>query len=171
MMGSCASVLVEYDRGLRWLRDGIAYAERTERFNDRHYMTAHLARVLWAIGDWPAAAVRARHALADGRGGITTRITALHVLGYLALVGKDWSTANTHLAEVSLHSGDARAAASFCERGFSESAAVDDAAYLFPYLVTGARAYLALDDLAGARSWVERCGQVRGGGSGRVRRL
>ena len=36
MISTSASVLVEYDRAERWLADGIDYAERTERFNDRH---------------------------------------------------------------------------------------------------------------------------------------
>ena len=58
---------------------------RVELWNHRHYMAAHLAHVLWATGRWAEADDVARHALADGRGGITTRITALHVLGYVAL--------------------------------------------------------------------------------------
>ena len=50
--------------------------------------SAHLAHVHWATGDWQAAEAQARHALADGQSGITTKITALHVLGYLAF-GRD----------------------------------------------------------------------------------
>ena len=84
MLGTSASVLVEYARAERWLREGIEYAERVELWNDRHYMAAHLAHVLWATGRWDEAAELARQALADGRGGITTRNTALHVLGYVA---------------------------------------------------------------------------------------
>jgi DNA-binding CsgD family transcriptional regulator/tetratricopeptide (TPR) repeat protein len=183
MIGSCASVLVEYDRGLHWLREGIAYAERTERFNDRHYMAAHLAHVLWATGDWPAADREASHALADGRGGITTRVTALHVLGYLALGRGEWPIAYQHLgeahelgaqmrelqrlspalwglAEAALHNGRSEEAVAWCEKGYAASAEVHDAAYLFPYVVTGTRAYLALDDPAGARHWVDRSEQL-----------
>jgi DNA-binding CsgD family transcriptional regulator/tetratricopeptide (TPR) repeat protein len=183
MIGSCASVLVEYDRGLRWLREGIAYAERTERFNDRHYMAAHLAHVLWATGDWPAADREANHALAAGRGGITTRITALHALGYLALGRSEWSIADRHLgeahklgaqmrelqrlspalwglAEAALHNGRSEEAVAWCEQGYAASAKVHDAAYLFPYVVTGTRAYLALDDPTSARHWVDRSEQL-----------
>jgi tetratricopeptide (TPR) repeat protein len=83
MIGSSASMLVEYPTALRWLSEGIAYAERVEQFSDRHYMAAHLAHVRWAIGDWDGALSTATQALADG-GGITTRITALHVLGFVA---------------------------------------------------------------------------------------
>jgi DNA-binding CsgD family transcriptional regulator len=183
MIGSCASVLVEYERGLRWLREGIGYAERTERFNDRHYMAAHLAHVLWATGDWPAADREARHALTDGRGGITTRITALHVLGYLAIGRGDWAVAEAHLteaadlgermrevqrvspawwglAETALGRGRLDEAIDWCERGYRASSAVHDAAYLYPYLVTGTRAYLARDDGAGAADWVDRVARL-----------
>jgi DNA-binding CsgD family transcriptional regulator len=44
----------------------------------------------------------------------------------------------------------------WCERGYAESAAVRDAAYLFPYVVTGTRAYLDLGDTGAARKWIER---------------
>jgi DNA-binding CsgD family transcriptional regulator len=179
MLGSSASVLVEYDRAERWLREGIAYAEGVELWNHRHYMAAHLAHVLWATGRWAEADSIARHALADGRGGMTTRITALHVLGYLAL-GRDdrpaavaaldealglgramrelqrLSPAMWGLAELASVTGDPASAVRWCEGGFRASAAVADAAYLFPYVVTGARSYLAVGDPAGARDWLER---------------
>ncbi|HEY7590712.1 MAG TPA: AAA family ATPase [Candidatus Limnocylindrales bacterium] len=181
MLGSCASVLVEYERGERWLRDGIAYAERTELWNHRHYMAAHLAHVLWATGRWVDAVRVAEHALADGRGGITTRITALHVLGYVALgrgelrmargaldealgLGRDMhelqrlSPALWGLAELELQEGSPARALELCEEGRAASAGVDDAAYLFPFLVTGTRAHLAAADVAGAERWVAAVG-------------
>ena len=159
---------------------GIAYAQRSERWNDRHYMTAHLAHVLWATGDWPAADRAAEQALADGHGGVTTRISALHVLGFLALGRGQRSVAEGHLtearelgermgelqrlspalwglAETALHNGRHADAIAWCERGYAASTAVADAAYLFPYLVTGTRAHLATDDVAAARDWVARC--------------
>ena len=179
MLGSCASVLVEYERAERWLREGITLAERVELWNHRHYMAAHLAHVLWATGRWEAADAVARQALADGRGGITTRITALHVLGYLAMGRGDPAAARTALdearalgegmgelqrlspalwglAESAVVEGRPAAAIELVERGFAASAEVADAAYLFPFTVTGTRAYLAAGDPSGARSWVER---------------
>ena len=152
--------------GRRWLGDGIAYAERVERFNDRHYMAAHLAHVQWASGDWAAADAEATRALADGRGGITTRITAAaraRVRG--ARARGEWAAAAAYLHEaaragramgelqrVSPACGDwprrrccaatSDAAVEWCERGYAASAPVRDAAYLFPYVVTGVRAYL-----------------------------
>ena len=61
-------------------------------------MSAHLAHVHWATGDWQAAEAQARHALADGRSGITTKITALIVLGYLGF-GRTPAVATAHLAQ------------------------------------------------------------------------
>ncbi|MBA2384034.1 MAG: AAA family ATPase, partial [Actinobacteria bacterium] len=149
MIGSAASVLVEYQRGEGWLRDGIEYAERLQYWNDRHYMAAHLAHVLWATGRWVEAEGVAAHALADGRGGVTTRITALHVLGYIAagrgellrarqVLGEArelgermhelqrLSPALWGLAELELQAGDAAAAADWCQLGRAASEDVDD---------------------------------------------
>jgi DNA-binding CsgD family transcriptional regulator len=178
MLGSCASVLVEYERGERWLRDGVDYAERVELWNHRHYMASHLAHVLWATGRWDEAQAVAAHALADGRGGVTTRVTALNVLGYLALgrgeggaarvaleearvIGEGMgelqrlSPALWGLAELALDDGDHHGTVALCESGRAASVAVDDAAYLFPFLVTGTRAHLAVGDTSAAGRWVE----------------
>jgi DNA-binding CsgD family transcriptional regulator/tetratricopeptide (TPR) repeat protein len=177
MIGSSASVLVEPERALRWLRAGIEYAERTEQWNHRHYMTAHLAHVEWARGDWDAASRLAEHALADGRGGITTTITALHVLGFVALgrgeLGRAeevltearrlgiemrelqrFSPAIWGLAEAALLAGRPAEAIAMSDDGLAASAAVRDAAYLFPFLVTGTRARLGVSDAAAAERWV-----------------
>ena len=177
MLGSGSSVLVEYDRAEHWLGLGIDYAERVEMWNHRHYMAAHLAHVQWACGDWELADRTAEHALADGRGGITTRITALHVLGYLAMGRGEWSRAADllgdalaqgermaelqrfspalwGLAETALLRGDHEAAVALCDRGRAASARVGDAAYLFPFLLTGLRARLARGEVDAAERWL-----------------
>ena len=117
----------------------------------------------------------AEHALADGRGGITTRITALHVLGYLwagvsgpglscsatpgpgrahgraaALLAGPWG-----LAETALLRGDHDTAADLSDRGRAASARVGDAAYLFPFLLTGLQARLAQGEVDGAERWLD----------------
>ena len=183
MIGSSASALVEYDRAERWLTDGIGYAEKVELWNHRHYMASHLAHVQWATGQWEAATRTAQHALADGRGGITTRITAQYVLGYLAMGRGDWETAAGPLreafaqgeqmaelqrlspplwglAEAARCHGDYDTTIMLCERGYKASAGVTDAAYLFPYLLTGVRAHLARDDVDAAEAWSNRVGAV-----------
>ncbi|WP_426519955.1 helix-turn-helix transcriptional regulator [Diaminobutyricibacter sp. McL0618] len=183
MLGSCASVLVEYDRAERWLDQGLEYTERTERWNDHHYLAAHLAHVCWARGDWHRAEHEARRALADGRGGITTRVTALIVLGYLAVGRGDTDEAHAvleearaigehmnelqrlspalwGLAELALHEGRAQDAVALCDRALRDSERVGDAAYLFPFLVTGVRAHLALHAVTAARAWSARCSTI-----------
>jgi ATP/maltotriose-dependent transcriptional regulator MalT len=183
MIGSSASVLVEYDRADHWLTEGIRYAERVELWNHRHYMAAHLAHVEWATGRWDAATRTAERALADGRGGITTRITALYVLGYLALGRRNPDAATDllsqalalgermnelqrlspplwGLAELARCQGEYDAAIGLCERGYDASAAVTDAAYLFPFLVTGVRAHLASGSVDAAEQWSNRLAAV-----------
>lgn len=179
MVGTSASVLVEYPRAERWLTQGIAYAEAVQLGNHRSYMLAHLAHVHWALGRWDQAQEEAARALADGRGGVTTRITAQYVRGYVALGRGDWRAADDllsgalkdgesmdelqrvspplwGLAEAAALQGAAERSATLCERAFAESAAVADAAYLFPFLLTGVRAHLAFQDTDGAADWAAR---------------
>ena len=177
MIGSSASALVEYDLAERWLTAGIGYAEKVELWNHRHYMASHLAHVQWATGQWQAAAQTAQQALADGRGGITTQITAQFVLGYLAMGRGDWILAADllgeafdqgdrmaelqrlspplwGLAEAARCQGDYDTTLRHCERGYQASADVTDASYLYPYLLTGVRAHLARGDVDAAQNLV-----------------
>jgi DNA-binding CsgD family transcriptional regulator len=183
MLGSSASALVEYDLAERWLTEGIGYAEKVELWNHRHYMASHLAHVQWATGQWQTAAETAQQALADGRGGLTTQITAQFVLGYLAMGRGDWTLATDLLGEAFGHGdrmaevqrlspplwglaeaarcqGDHDTALSHCERGYQASADITDASYLYPYLLTGVRAHLARGDVDAAQTWTDRVGAV-----------
>jgi DNA-binding CsgD family transcriptional regulator/tetratricopeptide (TPR) repeat protein len=183
MIGSSASELMEYGRAGRWLADGIRYAEQVELWNHRHYMASHLAHVQWATGQWDAATRTAQQALADGRGGITTRITAQYVLGFLAMGRGDWDAADAllrealaqgeqmaevqrlspplwGLAEAARCQGDYDTALMLCERGYQASAEVIGPAYLFPYLLTGVRAHLARNEAAAAQTWADRVAAV-----------
>ena len=179
MLGTSASVLVEYPRAELWIGEGLAFTASIEHWNDHHYLAAHLGHVLWAVGRWDEGAAIARRALADGRG-ITTRITALIVLGYLDLGRGGWGSATERLeeayalgesmhelqraspalwglAELALLQDDAELALDRAERGLRLSADVADAAYLYPYVVTGTRAHLAARDIGSAADWIERC--------------
>ncbi len=181
MVGSSASVLVEYARAADRIAAGVDYTARTERWNDHHYLAAHEAHVRWATGDWAGADTAARRVLADGQGGITTRVTALHVLGYLELGRARFAHATTHLdeareigermgelqrlspalwglAEVALHDGRADEARRRTGEALAASREVADAAYLFPHVLTGLRARLG--DRAVARAWVEETGDL-----------
>ncbi|EXG81935.1 ATP-binding protein [Cryptosporangium arvum] len=180
MVGSSAAVLVEYDAADRYLDAGIAYAERTEQFGDRNYMLAMRARVQWATGAWADARPNAERALADFGDTVLTRILALQVLGFLAIGRGDGAAAREHLdaaygvgtelrevqrlsptiwglAELALRGGDTVAARARCEEGLAASEQVGDAAYLFPFVVTGVRAYLADNDPTRAHVFLGRC--------------
>jgi DNA-binding CsgD family transcriptional regulator len=60
------------------------------------------------------------------------------------------------LAEVALCQGDHAAAIALCERGYAASAEVNDAAYAFPFLLTGVRAHLARGGAEAAQAWSDR---------------
>src|SRR5258708_39960323 len=62
------------------------------------------------------------------------------------------------LAEAVRCQGDSAATVMLCERGYQASADVTDAAYLFPFLLTGVRAHLARGDIDAADAWVNRVG-------------
>src|SRR5206468_1200166 len=63
-------------------------------------------------------------------------------------------------AEAARCRGDYDTALRLCERGYQASADVTDAAYLFPYLLTGVRAQLARGDVDAAQTWSDRVGAV-----------
>ncbi|HEV7741283.1 MAG TPA: AAA family ATPase [Pseudolysinimonas sp.] len=177
MLGSSASVLLEYPRALGWISDGLQFTAEIDRWNDYNYLLAHRAHVRWATGS-DGAERDARQALVDGRG-ITTEIQAHLVLGYVRLSHGEFADATAHLehalelgeqmneiqrispalwglAEVALHEERYDDAIALCERGYLLSHAIGDASNLFPFVVTGTRAFLAARDNAGARSWVDR---------------
>src|SRR5207244_3594314 len=61
------------------------------------------------------------------------------------------------LAETAQLTGDLEAALSLCRKGLQLSEEVEDAAYLFPFVVTGTRTLLSLGDLDAAIEWIGRC--------------
>lgn len=61
------------------------------------------------------------------------------------------------LAEVALHADDPARAVALTEEGAALSSEIDDAAYLFPFVLTGVRARLALHDADAAAEWLARC--------------
>ena len=96
-------------------------------------------------GDWEAAGTLLREAYAEG-----TQMAELNRL----------SPPLWGLAETAWCRGDYGTALTLCERGYQASAAVTGAAYLFPYLLTGVRAYLADGDIVAAERWSDRVSAV-----------
>jgi len=64
------------------------------------------------------------------------------------------------LAEVERLTGNVAAGIDLIDEAMAASAAVADAAYLFPCLVTGTRLHLAAGDPGAAAEWVERAGAL-----------
>jgi tetratricopeptide (TPR) repeat protein len=178
MIGSSASTLVEYDRAEQWLLEGIEYADATEQWNHLSYMASHQAHVWWCQGRWDDADRSAQRLLTDDESGITTRITALHVAGFVALgqgrlaaaaaaldearaAGEEmgelqrFSPALWGLAECALLRGDHVASAALTAIGYQASHDVADASNLFPFLVTGTRARLGQQDSLAAQEWAD----------------
>jgi DNA-binding CsgD family transcriptional regulator len=178
MLASAASTLVEYPRAIAALDEGLRFTAGIERWNDHHYLRAHRAHVRWATGT-SGAERDARRALADGRG-ITTEIQAHIGLGYVHLSRAEFDKARSELmaalelaepmgelqrispalwglAELALREDRIADAVELSERGYRLSADAGDAANLFPFVLTGTRAYLADRDVPAARDWIERC--------------
>ncbi len=178
MLASAASALVDYPRATAALDEGLRFTAGIERWNDHHYLRAHRAHVRWATGT-SGAERDARRALVDGRG-ITTEIQGHIGLGYVHLSRGEVDRARTELlgalelaepmgelqrispavwglAEVALREERFADAVELCERGYRLSADAGDAAYLFPYVLTGTRAYLADRDAKAAREWIDNC--------------
>ncbi|HEY7523702.1 MAG TPA: AAA family ATPase [Candidatus Limnocylindrales bacterium] len=182
-IGSSAWELIEYERSERWLRDGIGYAERVERWDWHHAMAGALAVVMWATGRWDEATRIAERAFADGRGGRPARITCLWVMGYVAmgqgeferaraLLGSSarsaqetgellrWSPPVWGLAETALLSGNPAEAIDLGRRAAAAYRTTEDTALFAPYAVTGTRALLTLSDPVAAASWVEEAERI-----------
>jgi DNA-binding CsgD family transcriptional regulator len=181
MLGTSASVLVEYARATRWITEALQFTAEIDRWNDYNYLLSHRAHVRWATGA-DGAERDARQALVDGRG-ITTEITSYIVLGYVALGAGDFAHATAQLehalelgeqmdelqriapalwglAEVAYHEERYDEAAAFCERVLELTEKEGDASNLFPFVLTGTRIALAARDPEAARSWLDRSSAV-----------
>jgi len=73
----------DYERGARYLHDGIAYCDDRDLDSWRLYMVSWSARARFEQGDWDRASEDAEAVLRDPRTAPITRITALTVLGHL----------------------------------------------------------------------------------------
>jgi DNA-binding CsgD family transcriptional regulator len=181
VVGSTLTEVFEAEIGDTWLRDGIEIAERADLWNHRCYMLAHHGFALWALGSWDEAERAANEALRDRHGGVTTRITGLYVLGYVAFSRGQDELAREHLeaslslgeragdlirtalpawglAETAYLAGRHAEAIERSERGRASSAAVGDVFLFAPFLLTGLRSLLAKRDVQGAERWLSDAG-------------
>jgi DNA-binding CsgD family transcriptional regulator len=160
------------------LREGLQYADAIEQSHCRQMMATTAAVLDWASGRWDAADERARQELVE-RGCRRGVIGSLDVIGLVAM-GRDrpdearrWleeslaagrqigevqfiMTPLWGLAETDLLTGDPEAAIVRCEDGWSIAVATGERALLIPFVVTGARSYLAARRPDDADRWVAR---------------
>ena len=117
------------------------------------------------LAGWAEADELALRARADGRGGITTRISALHVRGYVALGRGDLLAARTHLDEARalgeplVHNADPRSARLLILEPERSSMTWGDADRQTLYLCARDRLYRIRLNVAGAIDLTEK---VRG---------
>ena len=162
MIGTSASVLLDYPRAERWLREGSSTPSGSSSGTSATTWPPISPTSCGRPASGRSASEVARQALADGRGGITTRIMRAARARVLALGHGELAEARAALDEArdlgrqmgELQRSRRRSGVlrrSLSRRGirrgrgrsrgggFAASAAVQDAAYLFPVAVTGTR--------------------------------
>ena len=160
------------------LHEGLQYADAIEQSHCRQMMATTRAVLDWSAGRWDAADERARQELVD-RGCPRGVIGSLDVIGLVALgrgrpdEARRWleeSLASGRrigenqfiltplwgLAETDLLTSDADASVARCEEGWAIASAVGERALFIPFVVTGARAFIAARRPDDAERWVAR---------------
>ncbi|HEX5015062.1 MAG TPA: AAA family ATPase [Candidatus Limnocylindrales bacterium] len=158
--------------------EGWEYADAIEQSHCRQMMACTTALLDWGAGNWDASDERARHELVD-RGCQRGINGSLDVVGLVAFgrgrfdEARQWldesfaSGARMNevefmltplwgLAETNLAAGDADAAIARSEDGHRIATETGERALFIPFVVTGARAYLAARRPADADDWVRR---------------
>jgi DNA-binding CsgD family transcriptional regulator len=167
------------------IAEGLQYADAIEQSHCRQMIASTRGLLDWAAGDWDAADERARHELVD-RGCRRGVSGCLDVIGLVALgrghpdEARRWlddSLASGRrmgevqfiipplwgLAEADLLTGDAATAIARSEEAWSLATSTEERALLIPFVVTGARSYLAARQPEGAERWVTKVGAFLGG--------
>jgi DNA-binding CsgD family transcriptional regulator/predicted RecB family endonuclease len=147
------------------LDEGLQYADAIEQSHCRQMMANTSAVLDWAAGRWEAADERARHELVD-RGCQRGIIGSLDVIGLVALgrgnppEARRWleeSLASGRrigephliltplwaLSETDLREGLADRAMARCQEAWSMASDADERALFIPFVVTGARSFIA----------------------------
>jgi DNA-binding CsgD family transcriptional regulator len=158
--------------------EGWQYADAIEQSHCRQMMACTTALLDWGAGRWDAADERSRHELVD-RGCQRGINGSLDVVGLVALgrgrlaESQRWFEESLEsgslmgevefiltplwgLAETALAGSDANASIARCEEGHDIAVKAGERALFIPFVVTGARAYLAARRPGDAEASVER---------------
>ncbi len=167
------------------IREGEQYADAIEQSHCRQMMSTTTAVLDWAAGHWEAADERARQELVD-RGCRRGVIGSLDVIGLVALGRGQNSEARRWLeeslaagqrigevqfiltplwglAEVELATGSLAAAIERCEQGWQIAHAAQERALFIPFVVTGARAFVAARRTEDAERWLQQAREYLAG--------
>lgn len=165
--------------------EGLQYADAIEQSHCRQMIAATLALLEWAAGDWDAADARARQDLSD-RGCRRGMIGGQDVLGLVAMgrgrseEARRWLAESlvlgrrigeVHLiltplwglAETDLWDAKPQAAVQRCEEAWSLASTTGERALFLPFVVTGARSYIAARRPDEAAAWLARAREFLGG--------
>ena len=173
----------DYASARRLIETGIRYGAEVEQSHCGHVMAGVSTVVSWAVGDWDEAVDTARQVVAD-RGCRRGAAAARWALGYVATGRGDAVAAETELrgalefgqrsesldlilpplwglAELAL-TLDPATSVIHCDTALARAGAVGERLLLIPFVVTGARAYLAVGRPADAARWVADCREAVG---------
>jgi DNA-binding CsgD family transcriptional regulator/tetratricopeptide (TPR) repeat protein len=171
-----ATRIMDHESAEMALREGLQYADAIEQSHCRQMMATTAALLDWGAGRWDAADERARHELVD-RGCQRGVVGSLDVVGLVALgrgrleEARRWLdesiaigrrigevqfilTPLWGLAEADVAGADFAAAIGRCEEAAAIARSTGERALLVPFVVTGARAFLAARRPSEAERWV-----------------
>ena len=175
-MALLAARIMEPDAAKAAIAEGLQYADAIEQSHCRQMIAGTLALLEWAAGNWEAADARARQDLSD-RGCRRGMIGGQDVLGLVAMgsgrmdearrwleeslaLGRRIGEAHLiltplwGLAETDLLEGQADAAVTRCEEAWKLASTTGERALFIPFVVTGARAYIAARRPDEAARWL-----------------
>ncbi|HEX5579237.1 MAG TPA: LuxR C-terminal-related transcriptional regulator, partial [Candidatus Limnocylindria bacterium] len=179
-MALLAARIMDPEAAQAAISEGLQYADAIEQSHCRQMIAGTLALLEWSAGHWAEADVRARQDLSD-RGCRRGMIGGQDVLGLVAmgrgrseearrwlaeslLVGRRIGEVHLiltplwGLAETDLLEGHADAAIERCEEAWSLASTTGERALFIPFVVTGARSYIAARRPDEADHWL---GQAR----------
>jgi len=170
--------VMDYPRAELGLREGLRYADEIQQSYCRHVMAATSAHVAWAAGRWDKAIPIAEIEIVE-RGSRRGTLGSRDGLGFVCLGRGEIERARSvldaslaigraseevdlvlpplwGLAETALVAGDPETAAAHCESALALAIGSAERAHVVPFVVTGARAYLAFRKPDAAERWVAR---------------
>lgn len=170
-----ATDAMRYDLAQMALHEGLRYAATTQQAHCRHVMAATSGFIDWAAGHWEDVVASAGLELVE-RGCRRGAVIASAALGFVAMGRGEVDRARGHLelalaqvleseeprliltalwglAEADVLASDPTAAVERCERARAIASSSGERALFVPFVVTGVRAYLALNRPEHAERW------------------